>query len=226
MLAQTYKNIEIIIIDDASTDNSYMKIEKMIMNNENIRYYRQPKNMGVAAARNRGIKLANGQYIAFLDSDDLWKQDKLEKQVKIICEKGAEIVFTAIKIIDKDGKLIKNKRKIKERINYKFLLSNTMIATSSVLLALDKIGKFQMPLLHLGEDYATWLMLMRNGREAYGINEALTLYRKSARSLSSKKLKNWKVVWNIQVKFEGVCPVKAYINCLRYAVNSVKKYFL
>ena len=89
VLAQTYKNIEIIIIDDASTDNSYMKIEKMLMNNENIRYYRQPKNMGVAAARNRGIKLANGQYIAFLDSDDLWKQDKLEKQVKIICEKGA-----------------------------------------------------------------------------------------------------------------------------------------
>lgn len=226
VLAQTYRNIEILLIDDCSPDNSAKIIKNMAADNPEIRYYKLKKNSGAAVARNKGIELAQGQYIAFLDSDDMWKPEKLHKELELLKRTGGEFAFTAIEMIDESGEVVKGKRKVKEKVDYKFLLSNTMIATSSVLLDISKIGKFQMPLIRSGQDYATWLMLLRNGRIAYGIDEALTQYRRTEGSLSSKKTKNWKKVWNIQVNLEGINPIKAYFHCFFYIFNAVKKYFL
>lgn len=226
VLNQTYKNIEMILVDDCSPDKSAEIILEMAKKHPQIRYYKLEKNSGAAVARNKAIELANGEYIAFLDSDDLWKPEKIEKEVSLAKEKNAEFVFTAIEMIDEEGNLVKPKRKVKEVIDYKFLMTNTMIATSSVLIDINKVGKFQMPLIRSGQDYATWLMLLRNGRKAYGINEALTQYRRTENSLSSKKTKNWKKVWNIQVNEEKVHPFVAYIHCAGYVLNAVKKYFL
>ena len=225
VLNQTYKNVEYILIDDCSPDNSAEIIQRLAKEYPNIRYHKLEKNSGAGFARNTGIKLAEGQYIAFLDSDDCWKPEKLEKQIALSKEKNAELVFTAIEMIDEKGNIIKAKRNVKEIIDYKFLLKNTMIATSSVLIDISKVGKFEMPLIRSGQDYATWLMLLRNGRRAYGINDALTQYRRTEGSLSSKKTKNWKKVWNIQVNNEGIHPIVAYWNCFWYAVNAAKKYF-
>lgn len=226
VMHQTYQNLELILIDDCSTDRSAEIILRMAEEYPQIRYYKLEKNSGAGVARNKGIQMAEGQYIAFLDGDDCWKPEKLEKEVALAKEKGAEFVFTAIEMIDESGNVLKAKRKVKERINYKFLLTNTMIATSSVLLDVSKIGKFQMPEIRSGQDYATWLMLLRNGRYAYGIDEALTQYRRTEGSLSAKKTKNWKKVWNTQVHNEGIHPIAAYWHCFLYAVNAVKKYFL
>lgn len=226
VLNQTYQNIEMILVDDCSPDKSAEIILEMAKNHPQIRYYKLEKNSGAAVARNKAIELANGEYIAFLDSDDLWKPEKIEKEVSLAKKKNAEFVFTAIEMIDEEGNLVKPKRKVKEVIDYKFLMTNTMIATSSVLIDINKVGKFQMPLIRSGQDYATWLMLLRNGRKAYGINEALTQYRRTENSLSSKKTKNWKKVWNIQVNEEKVHPFVAYIHCAGYVLNAVKKYFL
>lgn len=225
VLRQSYKKVEIVLVDDCSTDRSGEIIQRIQKNNPQIRYYKLEKNSGAAVARNKAIELAEGQYLAFLDSDDCWKLDKLEKQIKLANEKNAEFIFNAIEMIDENGKIIKSKRKIPTEVDYKILLTNTAIATSSVLIDISKIGKFKMPLIRSGQDYATWLMLLRGGRVAHGINEALTQYRKTEGSLSSKKTKNWKKVWNIQVKLEGINGICAYIHCFRYAVNALKKYY-
>ena len=225
VLNQTYKNYEYILVDDCSTDNSAEIILRLAKKHPEIKYHKLEKNSGAGFARNMGIKMAEGQYIAFLDSDDCWKPKKLEKQVALAKKKNAEFVFTAIEMINEKGELLKGKRKVKKAVDYRFLLKNTMIATSSVLIDIKKVGKFEMPLIRSGQDYATWLMLLRNGRLAYGIDEALTQYRRTEGSLSSKKTKNWKKVWNIQVNVEGINPIKAYWNCFLYAINGVKKYF-
>ncbi len=226
VLNQTYKSLEYILVDDCSLDRSADIILRKAKEHPEIKYHKLEKNSGAGMARNTGIQLAEGQYIAFLDSDDCWKPDKLEKQVNLAKDKNAEFVFSAIEMIDEQGNLIKGKRKIKEQVDYSFLLKNTIIATSSVLIDISKVGKFEMPILRSGQDYATWLMLLRNGRIAYGIDEPLTQYRRTEGSLSSKKTKNWKKVWNTQVNIEGIKPADAYLNCFCYAVNAVKKYFM
>lgn len=225
-LNQTYKNIEIILVDDCSKDNSRQIIEKYVARHENIIYHLQEKNSGAAVARNTALQIAKGRYVAFLDSDDLWYPEKIEKQLKLMKQNNAAICYTAIEMIDENDRLIKEKRRVIDKVNYKFLLKNTMLATSSVVIDRKLIGDFQMPLIRSGQDYATWLLLMRNGTVAYGINEALVKYRKSENSLSSNKLKSVKQVWNTQTKYEGINSVSAAYNSLCFAFNAFKKHYL
>lgn len=225
-LNQTYKDIELILVDDCSADNSAQIIENYLIDNKNIHYYLLEKNSGAAVARNKAIEIAKGRYIAFLDSDDLWYPEKLEKQLFLMKKKNAPICFTAIEMIDENDELIKSKRNVLEKVSYKFLLKNTMIATSTVVVDRKLVGNFQMPLLRSGQDYATWLLLMRNGINAYGINEALVKYRKGRNSLSSNKVKNIKKVWNIQTRYENINPLTASFNSVCYAFNAFKKHFL
>lgn len=225
-LMQTYKQIEIILVDDCSTDNSQEIINDYLVNHKNIIYHRFEKNSGAAVARNKAIQLARGRYIAFLDSDDIWYQNKVKKQLEFMKQKNAAICYTAIEMIDENGILIKNKRNVLEIINYKFLLKNTMIATSTVIIDRKLTGNFQMPLIRSGQDYATWLLLMRNGTNAYGINQVFVKYRKSSNSLSSNKVKNIKKVWRIQTKNEGINPVSASYYSICYALNAFKKHYL
>lgn len=226
ILAQSYDKIEIILVDDCSTDNSAKIIHDMKENHPEIVYHLQEKNMGAGAARNKALELAKGQYVAFLDSDDLWKKQKIEKQIKLMKEKKCAFSYTAIEMIDENNNLIKEKRKIKESCDYKYLLHNTIIATSSVIIDRCSLGDFRMPLRRGGQDYATWLMLLRNNVIAYGINEAYVQYRVGNNSLSSNKFKSIKQVWEIQTKEEKIGKVAAAFHVVCFAVNALKKYFL
>lgn len=222
---QTYKKIEIVLVDDCSSDNSQSVIEEYQINHPEIVYFRQPTNQGAGAARNKALELAKGQYVAFLDADDLWYPEKTEKQIKLLKEKDGAFSYTAIEMIDADGKIVKKKRKVKELINYKFLLKNTMIATSTVVVDRKKLGDFRMPLRRGGQDYATWLMLLRNGTIAYGINEALEQYRVGNKnSLAGKKSKSVKQVWEIQTQQEKINKCKAFFNIVCFSFNALKKY--
>jgi len=133
--------------------------------------------------------------------------------------------FTAIEMINEDGKQIKKKRKIKSKVDYKFLLKNTIIPTSSVVIDRNIIGDFQMPLIRSGQDYATWLELLKTGRVAYGINESLVKYRVRSNSLSSGKLKSLKQVWTIQTQREKIPKLFAAFNVFCFGVNAFKKYY-
>lgn len=226
VFAQTYKSIEIVLVDDQSKDNSAAIIKKIQENHPEIVYYLQPQNMGAGAARNKALELARGQYVAFLDSDDIWMLNKIHLQIKLMKARGSPFSYTAIEMMDEKGALIKGKRNIKENCDYKYLLHNTIIATSSVVIDRTVLGDFRMPLRRGGQDYATWLMLLRNGTIACGINEALVRYRVASGSLSSNKFKSIKQVWEIQTQDEKINKMSAAFHVMCFGLNALKKYLL
>ncbi len=226
IFSQNYKNIEIVLVDDCSKDRSTEIILEQIKTHPEIVYYIQEKNMGAGAARNKALELAKGQYVAFLDSDDIWMPNKISRQVALMETKKTPFSYTAIEMMDEHGETIKKKRNIKETCNYKYLLHNTIIATSSVVIDRSVLGDFRMPLRRGGQDYATWLLLLRGGTVAHGINEALVRYRVASGSLSSNKLKSVKQVWEIQTQDERISKLSASFNVMCFCCNAIKKYFL
>ena len=223
---QTYKHTEIILTDDQSEDLSAEIIVELKENHPEIVYDRLEKNMGAGAARNKALELAREQYVAFLDSDDLWKTEKLERQIALMRAKHSPFSYTAIEMIDQNGQLLKKKRAVKESCDYSTLLHNTMIATSSVVIDRAVIGDFAMSLRRGGQDYATWLMLLRNGAVALGINEALVSYRVRPKSLSSDKWKSIRQVWEIQTQDEKIKKIPAVFHLCCFVINALKKYTL
>lgn len=226
VLEQTYTDIEIVLVDDCSTDKSADIIHDFQQRCSKIVYFCQPKNMGAGAARNKALELATGQYVAFLDSDDIWLPEKTSRQLELMKNKQSPFAYAAIEMMDEHGKTIKEKRNIREYCDYRYLLHNTIIATSSVIIDRMVLGDFRMPLRRGGQDYATWLNLLKNGTVAYGINEALVRYRVSSNSLSSNKLKSVKQVWEIQTQDQKINPIFASFHVLCFIFNAVKKYFL
>lgn len=225
VFAQTYKDIEIVLVDDRSRDNSADIIKEYMKNNQNIIYYLQPTNQGAGAARNKALELATGEYVAFLDSDDIWMPTKIKKQINLMSETNTPFSYAAIEMIDEAGKLLKSKRNIKETCDYKYLLHNTIIATSSVVINRNIVGDFRMPTRRGGQDYATWLMLLRDGIVAYGINEELVKYRISDNSLSSNKLDSVCQIWEIQRMQEELPYYFICLNIVKFIIHSIKKYY-
>lgn len=223
---QSYKNIEIVLVDDYSKDKSAEIISEFRKEHPEIVYYLQEKNMGAGAARNKALELAKGQYVAFLDSDDMWMPSKIQRQIDLMNEKNSPFSYTAIEMMDENSVTVKSKRGIKETCDYKYLLHNTIIATSSVVVDRSALGDFRMPLRRGGQDYATWLMLLRNGVVACGINEMLVRYRVASGSLSSNKFKSIKQVWEIQTQDEGINKASAVFHVLCFGFNAFKKYFM
>ena len=187
VMAQTYTEWELLLIDDCSTDNSAKIIQQYVKQDKRIKYHRHQQNSGAAVARNTAISLARGEYLAFLDSDDLWVSNKLERQLSFMKSHGAAFVFSRIKMIDPQGNTLKDSIPIPAKVSYQTLLKRTVIATSTVLINRTQVGHFSMPLRRGGQDYATWLMLLRRLNYAFGQNECLVEYRVSDHSLSSKK---------------------------------------
>ena len=226
ILKQSYKDVEIVLVDDCSTDNSAEIIAEYASSHSNVIYHKLENNQGAAVARNKALSIAKGRYVAFLDSDDEWCEGKLEKQLAFMNKKEAAISCTAMDTIDECGKPLGSVRNVREKIDYKFLLHNTMIATSTVIVDRKKTGIFQMPLRRGGQDYATWLMLMRNGTVCYGLNDVLSHYRVLSNSLSSNKWKSIKQVWQIQTEDEGIGRMSALVNVCCFVANAFFKHFL
>lgn len=225
VFSQTYKDIEIVLVDDCSIDKSAQIISEYKKFHPEIVYFLQPHNMGAGAARNKALELATGQYVAFLDSDDEWIPEKTERQLKLMKEKNSPFSYAAIDMIDEEDKCIKGKRNIKDTCDYKYLLHNTIIATSSVIVDRNVLGDFRMPLRRGGQDYATWLKLLRDGAIACGINDVLVHYRVSNNSLSSNKFKSVRQVWEIQTQDEKINKIRALINVVGFGINALKKYW-
>lgn len=223
--AQAYQDWEMILVDDCSNDHSGDIIKSLAVEDVRIRYYRLEKNSGAAVARNTAIGFAKGEYLAFLDSDDLWLPEKLSQQLAYMKEKKCTFSFTRINFIDADNKIVKSKVPIPERIDYRHLLRQTVIATSTVLINRCAFPYFTMPLRRGGQDYATWLMLLRHTDYAYGLNECLTSYRISDHSLSSNKFSSIRQVYEIQTQDENISKVKAAFNTFCFCVYAFKKHF-
>ena len=224
VLNQTFQNFEIILVDDCSKDNTEEVIRQFAEKDERIKYFRQDKNQGAAVARNRGMDEAQGRYIALLDSDDLWTADKLEKQMAIIRSQNTGFVYCAYDYVDAVGNQIKDKVKIKKIAGYKDLLTKTYISTPTVLIDRERTGDKRMPLRRTGQDYAYWLLLLRE-TNAYGIDEALVHVRKRPGSLSKNKMQHLRDIYETQTMFEHIHKWKATINVARYIAFTVRKRF-
>lgn len=225
VLCQTYNNLEVIVVDDCSKDNSIEVVEGLAKDDARIRCISQEKNGGAAVARNRGIKEAKGRYIAFLDSDDLWTPDKIEKQLVLMKEKNAVFAYCAYDWVDENVDQVKGKIKIKEQVRYKDLLTKTLISTPTAIYDRYYYGDVEMPLRRTGQDYAFWMVLLKKG-DAFGISDALVHVRRRPGSLSKNKFQNLKDIWEVQTINEGINKVSASWHLLRYAFFTLKKRFL
>lgn len=194
VLKQSYTNWELIIVDDCSIDDTYKIVEKLCLNEERIKLFRMNENSGVAMARNFAISMSRGKYIAFLDSDDLWLPDKLEKQLNLMQEKKAVISYTAYRqfSMEKVGNLVS----VPEQVTYKQLLKGNVIGCLTVMLDKERLGNLQMKKAR-HEDYILWLDILKQGNTAYGLREDLARYRKSETSLTSNKKRS--ALWTWQV---------------------------
>lgn len=226
VLNQTYGKWELILVDDCSTDASVERIEQLISDRKEtrIRLLRQPQNAGAAHARNRGLREARGRYIAYLDGDDLWMPDKLEREIAYSEEKKAAFVFTGYEFADEQGVGTGRIVKVPKTLNYGQALGNTTIFTSTVLFDTELIPKelLEMPVVK-SEDTALWWKVLRNGYIAYGLDCNLVKYRRPGKSLSSNKLEALRRIWNLYRREEGMgIGTSLYYFC-QWAVRAVKR---
>ncbi len=223
--AQTYGNWELLLVDDGSEDDSREKIrESMESGDARIRLIEKQQNEGAARARNTGIEASKGRYVAFLDADDLWMPDKLEKELAFMKEKQAAFVFTAYEFGDEDAKRTGKVVNVPPSLTYFKALSRTVIFTTTVMLDTERIGRelIRMPEVK-SEDTATWWKILKNGFTAYGLNEVLAVYRRPARSLSSNKLEAIRRIWNLYRKQEKLSLWYSVYNLFFWAVRATMR---
>ncbi|MBS4748892.1 teichuronic acid biosynthesis protein TuaG [Bacillus altitudinis] len=223
VLAQTYSNWELIIADDCSTDGTRKLLGELSQTDDRINVIYLEENGGAAIARNTAIKQAKGRFIAFLDSDDMWKQTKLEKQVKFMLENNHAFTFTAYDIILENGESLQKTVTAPAQLNYNEALKNTIIGCLTVMLDLQQVGRVEMPNIRTRQDLATWLSILKKGFTAYGMSEPLSEYRIVGNSISSNKWKAAKKTWFVYREIEQLHFVKASWCFMHYATNAVKK---
>lgn len=214
--------LEILIIDDCSTDATENVVQRYL-DHPYVYYYKNKKNMGAAASRNRGVKLAVGKYVAFLDSDDWWASEKLEKQLKKIQEEQVVLCSTGRELIGLDGISLGKCIPVHERISYSMLLRQNEINCSSVLLRRDVALEFPMEHEECHEDYFTWMRILKKYHFACAVNEPLLKYRLSNQGKSGGKLKSAVMTYKTY-RAVGFGRVKAALCFVCYAVNGVRKY--
>lgn len=224
VLGQTFEDWELLVINDQSKDGTKQIILDYAEKDGRIRYLENVKNMGVAQTRNKGVSMAKGTWIAFLDSDDLWETDKLELQYNYAKKSGAKLLFTASAFIDKDGKKIHYCLNVPQQVSFRELLKQNIISCSSVLVEKELLLNYPMMEKNMHEDYATWLSILKNEKLiAYGINRPLLIYRISADSKSGNKgkaaLMHWRVYQHIGLPFW-----QSIYYFLWYMIRNLKKY--
>lgn len=222
VLNQTYKNFEYLLIDDCSTDSSADIIKSYAEKDNRIHYIKLEENSGAAVARNTGLEQAQGQFIAFIDSDDVWYPEKLEIQLAFMAEQGEAFTYTKYEHITEDSE-VQSAPDFPKRLDYSGLLKNTAIACSTVVIDRQVIGEFRMPLVRKGQDTATWLRILRDHDYAYLVDEVLNQYRGRAGSLSSDKIGALKRTWNTYRNIENLPLHKALYYFMFYIWNAVKR---
>jgi teichuronic acid biosynthesis glycosyltransferase TuaG len=224
VLSQTYTNWEMIIVDDASTDKSVAIIQELIDGDDRVKLLRLSKNVGAAQARNRALQVAKGRYIAFLDSDDLWSPDKLEKQLLFMSERKIPISFTSYELIDENGINRMHTIHSVDKLNQIDYLKNTIIGFSTSMIDTKIVGNhFRMKDIRTRQDTSLWITLLGKGFFAYGINEVLVKYRTHSKSISANKIKAAKQVWNLYFNIHKIGLIKSIYCFSFYAFNAIKK---
>lgn len=223
VLAQTYQNWELLFVDDCSTDNSLNLIRSY--NDERIKIFQNEVNSGAAVSRNYALSVAQGKWIAFLDSDDLWESEKLEKQISFMVENNISFSYTDYEVIDENNKLISTFKPRLDKCEYKDILKHNHIGCLTVIYDSEKLGKVLMPTnAAKREDFACWLNILKKGEQAYCLHECLAQYKLHSNSVSSNKLEMIKYQWQVYRKVESINVFKSLYYLSYWAIMGFLKY--
>ena len=214
--------LEILVLDDCSGED-IEGIVKEYGEEPRLRYLKNEKNLGAAASRNRGVQLASGDYVAFLDADDWWEPKKLEKQLKLLEETKDVLACTGRRLCSPEGEELGKYIPVKKRITYQDLLRHNSINCSSVLLRREDALAFPMEHDDSHEDYITWLRILRKGGFAAGINRPYLKYRLSEGGKSRNKLKSAAMTYQVY-RYVGYGPLKSLFFFVSYAFHGIWKY--
>ncbi len=223
VLSQTYSNWELLITDDCSKDNTLSIVREYEQKNTRIHGFVLPKNAGAAAARNNSLIRAKGDFIAFLDSDDLWKPEKLEKQLEFMLLYGYAFSYTDYELMSEGGHLLHKRLRMPSSLSYSQYLRNTAIGCLTVMIDKRQTGDFSMPSIRSSQDMATWLLLLRRIEKAHALTENLATYRLVGNSNSSKKKKAAKDVWRVYRQIEHLSLARSVFSFVGYVFHAVKK---
>ena len=219
ILKQTYKNWKLIIVDDCS-DKKTINILKQISKNKNIKVFFLNKNHGAGFCRNLAIKKSNSPYIAFIDSDDTWKKDKLKKQIDFMKKNNFSFSYTNYKTFDEKNRKVDNPLKL----DYFDFLRNTSIATSTMMIKRNIIGKTKFTNTKICEDFFFKCKLLKKTGYAFCLDQYLTNYRIRKNSLQSNNLKNFYWIWKINKNYNKLNIFDNFISLIFISINSLKKY--
>lgn len=223
---QTYQDWELIVVDDCSTDFTNIMVRDYAKGDPRIKLIRAPQNGGVAKARNIGLDNAKGGYIAFVDSDDLWKPEKLEKQLAFMEKTGCIVSYSDFqKFNTADGSLGKV-MKCPKKMRASDILKNTAIGCLTVMVDKRKVGEFRMPPLNHTEDNCTWYHILKNTNTvALNVGEVLALYREGNASMTKNKGKAASQQWDTYRKYFKFSPLKSAYYFTWYVINAVLRHF-
>lgn len=221
VINQSYNNWELIIVNDCSNDNTVQVVDSYMRLDKRIRLINHANNLGPAQARNTAISNAKGRFLAMLDSDDLWKKEKLEKQISFMLENRYVFTFTSYEIFHESAELKRKVFPVPSSINYKQYLKNTIIGNLTVIIDRDAMKDFHIISGEL-EDVLTWMYYLHSGYIAYGLNENLASYRVSRNSQSGNKVKNARKYYKC-LKEQPITPVERIICEIGYLFHAMKK---
>ncbi len=225
VMGQTLSDWNWIVTDDGSTDDTINILNKISSSDHRVQINRNINNLGAAYSRNKSLSIATGKFVAFLDSDDLWKKDKLEKQVEFMNDKKKNFSFTGYELLNEKGSKLNitvDTTHHNNVFNYNdLLLKKVTLGCSTVMLRNKFINGIQMPLLRTGQDYAFWLLLLRNGGVANLLNSPLTEYRIRPNSISRNKIRKAFRQWEIYRKHERISFFMSLIYFSSYAFHAL-----
>ena len=224
ILKQSLKDFEIIIIDDEVSENSQKVLSEIKKLDTRIKIFRNKENLGAGQSRNNAINLCKGKYIAFCDCDDLWKPQKLEKQINFMEKNKLKFSFTSYEIINFKNSII-GFRKAEKNLTFKQLRNSCDIGLSTVIV---KREVFNTEHLRFGntktkEDFILWLLISKNGIKLNGLSEFLVSWRKTRRSLSSSNLQKIKDGYNVYRKYLYYGRIKSLIFLIILSFNFMLK---
>ena len=219
VIAQTYSNFEIIIVDDCSKDNTKDVVNSF--DDERIKYHRLEKNSGAAVARTTAMNMAKGKYMAFLDSDDLWMENKLERQLKFMKDNNYNITCTAYEQVNEDGESLNKVIKTKKKVDYNRILLDCPVGNSTVMYNVEALGKFEVPNIRKRNDDALWLQMLKKEKYIYGMDEVLAKYRIRSNSISSNKLSLIKYHWQLYRDIEHLSVIRSVFHICWWGVIKV-----
>jgi teichuronic acid biosynthesis glycosyltransferase TuaG len=223
---QSYKHWRLIIVNDCSTDNTRNILNQIFsesVHKKKILIFNNKKNLGQAYSRNRALKNIKAKYVAFIDSDDLWKENKLRDQISFMKKNNYEFTYTNYFIFNKN---IRKLILVPSFFSYNKFVYNTSIATSTIIVTKKLIGNIKFNIFRLCEDYAFKCQLLKKVKYARRLNKANSFYRVRTNSLQSNRLKVFFYVWSINKKINKMNFFKNFTSLLFISLSSIKKYGL